>query len=63
MIGQASRGIFAAAGTSPHVIANTIKRFLLTLPEPLLTFKCATREPIQNMTPSPQRTLSHVCMS
>jgi hypothetical protein len=29
------------SGTSPHVIANTLKRFLLTLPEPLLTYKCA----------------------
>jgi hypothetical protein len=63
MIGQATKGIFAAAGTSPHVIANTIKRFLLTLPEPLLTFKCATKEPTQKMTPSPQHSLSHVCMS
>jgi hypothetical protein len=28
------------SGTSPHVVANTLKRFLLTLPEPLLTYKC-----------------------
>lgn len=30
------------AGTSPYVIANTLKRFLLTLLEPLLTYKWAT---------------------
>ena len=29
------------AGTSPHVLACVIKLFLLTLPEPLLTYKCA----------------------
>ena len=28
------------AGTSPHVLACVIKLFLLTLPEPLLTYKC-----------------------
>jgi hypothetical protein len=36
------------AGTSPHVIACTLKRFLLTLPEPLLTYKCA-RPPLTVM--------------
>lgn len=26
-------------GTSPHVLAAVLKKFLITLPEPLLTFK------------------------
>ena len=26
-------------GTSPHVLANAIKAFLITMPEPLLTFR------------------------
>ena len=33
--------VLPPAGTSPHVLACVIKLFLLTLPEPLLTYKCA----------------------
>lgn len=28
-------------GTAPHVVANVLKAFFSTLPEPLLTYKCA----------------------
>jgi hypothetical protein len=28
-------------GASPHAIAGLLKRFLLGLPEPLLTYRCA----------------------
>ena len=34
--------VLPPAGTSPHVLACVIKLFLLTLPEPLLTYKCAS---------------------
>ena len=33
-------------GTSPHVVANVLKRFFGTLPEPLLTYKCGLRVPV-----------------
>ena len=33
--------VLPPAVTSPHVLACVIKLFLLTLPEPLLTYKCA----------------------
>ena len=40
------------AGTSPHVLACVIKLFLLTLPEPLLTYKCAVGSTLNPHGPS-----------
>jgi hypothetical protein len=37
--------VLPPAGTSPHVVAGALKLFLLTLPEPLLTYKCAPAPP------------------
>ena len=35
-------GVFLPpAGTSPHTLAALLLHFCFTLPEPLLTFKCA----------------------
>ena len=35
-------GVFLPpAGTTPHTLAAVLLHFLTTLPEPLLTFKCA----------------------
>ena len=34
-----SGAVLPPAGTSPHVLANAIKHFLVTMPEPLLTYK------------------------
>ena len=40
IVGAGVGAVLPPPGTSPHVIANTLKQFLITLPEPLLTFKC-----------------------
>jgi len=37
--------VLPPAGTSPHVVAGALKLFLLTLPEPLLTYKYAPAPP------------------
>ena len=34
-----SGAVLPPPGTSPHVLANAIKAFLITMPEPLLTFR------------------------
>ncbi|BDA48237.1 probable rho GTPase-activating protein 12 [Coccomyxa sp. Obi] len=36
---EGAGAVLPPPGTSPHVVANVLKRFLLTLPEPLLTYK------------------------
>lgn len=36
---EGSGAVLPPAGTSPHVLANAIKHFLVTMPEPLLTYK------------------------
>ncbi|KAL3159116.1 hypothetical protein ABBQ32_011112 [Trebouxia sp. C0010 RCD-2024] len=36
---EGSGAVLPPAGTSPHVLANAIKHFLATMPEPLLTYK------------------------
>lgn len=38
-LGAGSGAVLPPAGTSPHVLANAIKHFLVTMPEPLLTYK------------------------
>lgn len=39
LLAAGSGAVLPPAGTSPHVLANAIKHFLVTMPEPLLTYK------------------------
>ena len=53
-------------GTAPHVVANVLKAFFSTLPEPLLTYKCGRcphRRPHDHLPPHPavRAVLSSYC--
>lgn len=50
-------------GTSPHVVANVLKQFFATLPEPLLTYKCAvsSRSTSSSNPELVDRAVNHAC--